>query len=347
MFRKRSDGSLTVEASIVLPLFICVILTIGFFIKIVHTHEIIQYAINETANDMASSSYLYYSTGLYELETTFYEELNNRKVKVQEQKDKIKEIPQAFEENTQTFGDDIKKLSNSIENGNGQEIVNSVSGIIETTNKSKDEVSQIYELIVLIKEDGLKENLKNLLAEGEIEVYHYLKTQIGNVIAKEQIKKHLSSYGEENLEERMKKLHIVTDRTKDNNGLSRLYGLDFSRSNYLYGNDEIDIVVTYKIDLPLPFDFIGEIPMIQRASARAWLGGTSPSINIQNHNVSKSNSENEEENNNKELIVFITRTGECYHKGYCYHLRKSKIPIGISKAEEKNYRPCSYCYGND
>ena len=41
--------------------------------------------------------------------------------------------------------------------------------------------------------------------------------------------------------------------------------------------------------------------------------------------------------------VYITRTGECYHTGYCGYLSKSKIEITLSDAVSRGYRPCSRC----
>lgn len=45
--RNSNKGTITVEASIVLPIFICAILTIGFLTKVVYVHEKIQNVINE------------------------------------------------------------------------------------------------------------------------------------------------------------------------------------------------------------------------------------------------------------------------------------------------------------
>jgi competence protein ComEC len=46
--------------------------------------------------------------------------------------------------------------------------------------------------------------------------------------------------------------------------------------------------------------------------------------------------------NESDPIVYVTRTGECYHRGSCGYLRKSKIPMKLSEAK-KRYRPCSKC----
>ncbi len=42
-------------------------------------------------------------------------------------------------------------------------------------------------------------------------------------------------------------------------------------------------------------------------------------------------------------IVYITATGECYHRDGCRYLSKSKIAIRLSKAKAEGYRPCSAC----
>ena len=46
--------------------------------------------------------------------------------------------------------------------------------------------------------------------------------------------------------------------------------------------------------------------------------------------------------NRNDPIVYVTRTGKCYHRGSCSYLRKSKIPMRLSEAR-KRYRPCSRC----
>lgn len=43
-------------------------------------------------------------------------------------------------------------------------------------------------------------------------------------------------------------------------------------------------------------------------------------------------------------LVYITNTGEKYHKENCFHLRKSKISIDINKARERGYTSCKNCY---
>jgi hypothetical protein len=43
------------------------------------------------------------------------------------------------------------------------------------------------------------------------------------------------------------------------------------------------------------------------------------------------------------VTVYVTRTGECYHRLGCSSLRKSCIPTPLSEARQ-SYRPCQRCH---
>lgn len=45
----------------------------------------------------------------------------------------------------------------------------------------------------------------------------------------------------------------------------------------------------------------------------------------------------------KERIVYVTNTGERYHRGSCRHLRKSKIEMKKGEAIKHGYAPCKVC----
>ena len=48
--------------------------------------------------------------------------------------------------------------------------------------------------------------------------------------------------------------------------------------------------------------------------------------------------------NKNSTIVYVTKTGEKYHKSRCSYLRNSKIQINLSDAKSQGYTPCSRCY---
>ena len=60
-------GSITVEAAILLPIFIAAIMTFVFIIKVYYIHEIVQQAITSACEEMSLYSLLYYETNADEL----------------------------------------------------------------------------------------------------------------------------------------------------------------------------------------------------------------------------------------------------------------------------------------
>lgn len=45
----------------------------------------------------------------------------------------------------------------------------------------------------------------------------------------------------------------------------------------------------------------------------------------------------------KDVIVYITRTGEKYHRDNCRYLRQSKISISKKEATRQRYTACKVC----
>jgi hypothetical protein len=43
------------------------------------------------------------------------------------------------------------------------------------------------------------------------------------------------------------------------------------------------------------------------------------------------------------VTVYVTRTGEKYHRASCQHLRRSSIPMSLSEAKRAGYTPCKVC----
>ena len=44
-----------------------------------------------------------------------------------------------------------------------------------------------------------------------------------------------------------------------------------------------------------------------------------------------------------ETVVYITKTGEKYHRRSCRYLSKSKIKATLKKAKRRGYEPCKVC----
>lgn len=53
--------------------------------------------------------------------------------------------------------------------------------------------------------------------------------------------------------------------------------------------------------------------------------------------------EPEPQRDESQVTVYITWTGERYHRGDCQHLRSSKIPVSLRDAKRQGYTPCKVC----
>ena len=45
----------------------------------------------------------------------------------------------------------------------------------------------------------------------------------------------------------------------------------------------------------------------------------------------------------KDVTVYVTKTGAKYHAAGCRYLSKSQIPISLKDAKARGYTPCSVC----
>jgi hypothetical protein len=53
--------------------------------------------------------------------------------------------------------------------------------------------------------------------------------------------------------------------------------------------------------------------------------------------------QNKQQPGDADITVYITKTGEKYHRSGCRYLKKSKIAITLKDAKERGYDPCSVC----
>ncbi|MGI6777005.1 MAG: hypothetical protein ACOX7R_02945 [Acetivibrionales bacterium] len=214
--RIGQKGSLTAEAAIALPIFICMIVSITFFIKVVYTHQVIQNAINLIADELATESYIYHISGIGEIDAVIEDGIRSR---------------------AEVFREHIPEALKSY-------------GVLTSSDNDNAEVAST---IIQGLEDTAVEITGSALAN--------VRAQLLIPMIKSRMKSYIPGREDEGLEIRLSKLNI-TD------------GLDFSRTRLFEGgSNRIDIVVTYKMNIPVPFKIYPKLFIIQKASANAWMGG--------------------------------------------------------------------------
>jgi len=146
---KKKDGSLTVEAAISLPLFMCVFLSIAFFMKVVYIHNNVQYAINGAANEVATYSYLYSISGLQKVNDAITETTDEYGTTASEH---TKEILEAFD----ALGD-ISQQSLESFKGLAAGDTTQIDKLKELYEEGKISVGTVQKVIGEVKENPRKE----------------------------------------------------------------------------------------------------------------------------------------------------------------------------------------------
>ncbi|WP_265446456.1 TadE/TadG family type IV pilus assembly protein [Acetivibrio straminisolvens] len=253
---KKRDGSLTVEAAISLPLFMCVFLSIAFFMKVVYIHNNVQYAINGAANEVATYSYLYSISGLREVNDA---------------------ITETTEEYGTTASDHTKQVLEAFDAlGNiSQESIESFKGLAAGDSTQIDRLKELYEegkISVGVVKDvfgEVKENpRKEFISVASLFFsagFEKIKSELSEPIIKLFMRKYIderifNSKGGPGA-------YIVVKEGQD-----PLDAFDFNNRVFT-DNKSIDIVVKYKIKTSLPINLLPEINMEQRSTVRGWMNG--------------------------------------------------------------------------
>jgi hypothetical protein len=118
-------------------------------------------------------------------------------------------------------------------------------------------------------------------------------------------------------------------------GMSGIYTF---MSSFMSEGEDIDIIISYSIKLPIPIISLKEIPFLQRVRIRGF-NGYNPITGI-----------GEEQEGEDKTYVYITETGMVYHiSKECSHLRLTIEAAEYNDIDNKRndaggkYYPCSIC----
>ena len=245
---KENRGALTVEAAISLPLFICVFLSIAFFMRVAYIHNNVQYAINGAANELSTYSYLYSVSGLQALNDEISGKAGEYGESASEHMTGILEAFDALGSNFQGKNRenmDIDNLKNLFEDGG--RVVENVTSVF---NEVKDNPQKEFVSIAALFAGAGYEKIKSELSAPMVRFFmrKYINENIFN------------SKGGPGV-------YIAV-----NEGESPYQAFKFNNRIFADGKT-IDIVVSYRIKTALPINIIPEIHMKQRAIVRGWMSG--------------------------------------------------------------------------
>ena len=262
MKNRKERGSLTVEAAIVLVIFISGYASIVSLTDFIRAQMIIQYSLNQTAKEISSYCYLPAKLGL----------LNDAKT--------ISDHAKTFKEDTDTVIDSVVKLYEAVEEGSGNikssvqsiQEAEGMDGLLSTVKDAGAMTQQDFQNVAAASKTFAEKSgdyfsepkniLKGLsslaLGEGLNKVKSYA---IAAPLSKAIVKKQLSLYGNDS------QGRDVLARLGVEGGID---GLNFMGSMLFNDGETIEIRVVY--DMSVNFPWFGEkkFHFSQAAVTRAW-----------------------------------------------------------------------------
>lgn len=324
----RIKGSFSIEAAIVLPIFLFAIFAVSFLIKIIYIEEKIEAAMTETARQMSTGAYAITYIGILdEIEEYLYKSINSNKDLKNNMKDSFSIIDglAEFQVNNEIGNkEEEASIINKAEDG---EIENSIfsekilqfndeKSLQKSLNSKNSEQSAniLVEIISFIKESAVDaEGL--VYQEGKDKAIQIVKNYTGTSIARLMMNNAIK-------DEEIKNWGVVNGKK----------GIDYSKSEFFVQND-IKLVATYEIEIPLMNKLIKPFSVTQEVKVRAYIGDGNFEARLNR------SGEKEEEDE----IVYITRTGTKYHNSKsCRYIDVKILPVRYQEVK-KSKAICEVC----
>lgn len=137
-------------------------------------------------------------------------------------------------------------------------------------------------------------------------------------------------------------LKLYARRYLDTNQINRscikggFEGISFDLSSLSNGEDTIDIIVSYQVEIPVKIFILDRMSMVQRVKLHKWTG----------YEVA---ADYRTEDVTEDTMVYITDTGSVYHRDKsCSHIKLTVnavtgIPEGLRNNSGGKYYPCEAC----
>lgn len=302
--RKLLRGSLTVESCIILPLLICLFVTVLYIAKFAYINIVLDQVTSETVKQLAANSYPV--AMLNECEDEIIEKYGSSNFNPIE----------FLSGKEESFSLDYNTVLNEF-------IVNEKNLSIEKF------ASKMFELT--------KQGIASMIINSISDDYWNIKNNGKNLIAKSIYKKNLNKTNIKSLDTKLVFAELPQSEAEYNSKLnSNYYKKNKTVSHLNISKDDVIICVEHEFTYDLPFTGKKTIKTVHIAVEKAWIHGS--------NGVISSLEEGLDFFEDKDFyLVYITKTGIRYHAVSCRYLHSSKIPIYKDEAVNKGYTECMVC----
>ncbi len=306
--RKRSSarGAFTIEACIVLPIFLCLLMAVLNYGKLTIFSMQLEHAVSEVTKQIAATSYP------VSLVNEYGDELLRKNGVDVLAKDKnftgilLQEVDKSLLE-----ADFLQLMSGDLKEFDLKKLL----------EKSYD-----------IAGKGL---IKAILGSTH-EKYWELKSKGGILIASKLLEKGIDNTYLDSSKVMLTFCKLPDSALEYEYKSANGFYQEFCEEQYYLAAEDVAIQACYELKLVMPLFGTKSINISSTAVEKAWLYGSHGTVTSREEGLELLSEE-------EARLVFITRTGIRYHVGSCRHLHSSKIPVALKKAEEDGYTPCKVC----
>ncbi|MCX8129535.1 MAG: hypothetical protein N3I35_05465 [Clostridia bacterium] len=319
----KINGAVTVEACLTFPFFLFFLLTLIFVIKLACIDIVLSHAANETVKQIACAAY----------PVKFLNQLED----------------EAFLGNSgyaiPDFSDEIQRAGRYLAEGSEED---TLAMVVSGGNIRGRTLDSVLDKAVVMLKDSVKEYVTGKAGSS----YYEIKTKAKYAAAKILIDKFVKGtyvHGDKVEYAFVQLPQSLVEYSMRNKDVSYLKAC--KDMGFLPAQDDAVIALRYKVRVPVPFFDGREIVLSHVCVEKAWVKGSNGIYSSVRPDGKEGGKEDPEEGSLVEdsyrrlgdETVYITSTGEKYHKADCPCLRSSRRLIKLSDAERKGYGKCRVC----
>lgn len=259
-FKLNNKGSVSIEAAIALVITMSAVLTLSLFARVAYVQGVVQHALVQTANELATYSYFYSLTGLNQINNAVVQKTLKGKEPAENAAEKVEKA--------------ITNVSDVYTKFTGKDYSGAASGVGAAGSAVKD-----------LGSIDIKETLKGFCAAVGGELFEEGKTTALNEVTRMLMETYLpadkAKFYKLGMFAKRDGSSSVSDFSVDSykHVTDGKFPIDLSYSSYFSNaeGDEILLVAVYDLKLVTPIPIINRpITIAQTAKARAWMAEWKP-----------------------------------------------------------------------
>lgn len=257
MDRDRQRGFITVEASLILMIFISSYIALLSMMNVYRAYTCVQNAIDQAAKQVSEYAYIAKKLGVHNIGQTASDEAGDFTDKT---KKMLNTVQVFFNASANGLENAIDVTSNILDEGSEQypeDILSQMSGVGQSAQEIYDSGQAMYTSVTDYFSDE-KAIFNGILAVIKDGAYDALKLAVAMPISKSVTNKYLQGFPNGYLEN----LGIQGGKN----------GINYWGSSFFLDMQSIEISATYKMRIPLPFVDKLNFTLKNTASTRAWIG---------------------------------------------------------------------------